>query len=153
MPQVSHSQSWIKTHPVVVWGGAGLLLLGGGAVAAVVSLGLVGTKKASSTPSPQKQVQKYLGMVNAPTSEQIRAAKNTIHAEGKISAITATTLTLMPTGQTKPVTLKLSGTTIYSSGKQGRTADKASLRPGQAAILSYDSSANTVISLWAGYNE
>ncbi len=140
-------------QPLAVWAGLGLLLLGGGAVAAVLSLGMVGAKKASPAPSPQKQAQKYLGEATAPTAEEIRAAKNTIHTEGTISAITATTLTVMPTGQTKPVTLKLSDTTIYSSGKQGRTADRASLRLGQAAILSYDSGTNTVISVWGGYNE
>jgi hypothetical protein len=134
-----------------------MLLLGGGVVAAVISLGLFGTNKSALKPSPQpsaqKQAEKYLGTANVPTAEQTRKANNMAKTEGKISTITATTITIIPTGQTKPVILKLSDTTFYSAGSQGRTADKASLRLGQMAIVAYDSSISTATSVWGGYNE
>lgn len=88
-----------------------------------------------------------------PTAEQIREAKNMAKTQGTISTITATTITILPTGQTKPITLKLSDATFYSTGSQGRTADKASLRVGQMAIVAYDSSIVTATSVWGGYNE
>lgn len=153
MPQVEHPQHWLKTHPLAVWGSVGLVLLAGGVVAAAMGLGLVGMKKVSPSEPSQKKSKLVVIPVTTPTAEELRTAKNTVRAEGKITSITEANIILTLTGQTKPVTLKLTNTTLYSKGSQGKTADKSSLHPGQMAIVVYDISTDAAASVWGGYNE
>ena len=151
MPQVQHEKSWLLTHPIAVWGSAGLVVLGAGVVVAIMSFGFVGFNKVS--PSAQKKAQLAVIPVKTPTADQFRATKNIVRAEGKITSITASAITLTPTNQVKPVTLKLTDSTLYSAGQQGKTTNKASLRQGQLAIVIYDISTDAVASVWGGYNE
>ena len=151
MPQVQHEKSWLLTHPLAVWGSAGLVLLGAGVVVAAMSLGFDGFNKV--LPSAQKKSLPVVIPVKTLTAEQIRAVKNIVRSEGKISSITAAAITLTLTNQTKPVTLKLTDSTLYSTGSKSQTSDKASLRIGQSAIVVYDASTDAVASVWGGYNE
>jgi len=151
MPQVQHEKSWLLTHPIAVWGSAGLVVLGAGVVVAIMSFGFVGFNKVS--PSAQKKDQPAVIPVKTPTAEQIRATKNIVRAEGKISSITASAITLTLTNQVKPVTLKLTDSTLYSAGSKSQTSDKASLRLGQLAVVVYDVSTGAAASVWGGYNE
>ena len=150
MPQVHHPQSWFKMHPLAVWGGVGLLLLGGGVVVVTMSLGLVvGTKKPSSTPTARPAGIK----INTPTAEEIRAAKDNVRADGTITSITSTALILTPTGQIKSVTFKLTDATKYLQGQSGAQSDRASLRLGQKAVVGYDSTTSAAATVWGGYDE
>lgn len=122
----------------------GVSVLGAGLVAAV-GLGLIGHKK----PTPRTSII-YAGPL---TAAQLRAAKNAVRADGTISSLTATEITMTLTGQTGPVTLKLTDKTKYMHGKRGATADKSTLIAGQKSVAAYDSVTRVATSVWGGYDE
>lgn len=88
------------------------------------------------------------------TSEQEHTIEHVRRIDGKVLAASKEGIKLQLSGdKAKTLDLKLTKSTKYSKGYYAALADRSDLLPNQDAVVGYDDSNNTVISVWINFKE